>query len=99
MTALRSRPWANDAACRTTGRLGYRGLVGSSLDKLPEPRAVLFDLDGTLVDTVETRIAAWLSAFDEAGLPSTRERLAPLIGIDGQRLAREIAALAAVAIG
>ena len=57
-------------------------------------RAVLFDLDGTLVDSVETRIDAWLAALDAAGLPTTREQLAPLIGLDGKRLATEIAALA-----
>jgi HAD superfamily hydrolase (TIGR01509 family) len=68
----------------------------TDLDALPRPGAVLFDLDGTLVDTVETRIAAWLEALDEAGLPTTHERLAPLIGVDGKRLAREIAALADV---
>ncbi len=64
------------------------------LATLPRPAAVLFDLDGTLIDTVETRIAAWLDALAEAGLPTTRERLAPLIGLDGRRLAREIAAVA-----
>ncbi|MGH2476098.1 MAG: HAD family hydrolase [Candidatus Limnocylindrales bacterium] len=64
------------------------------LDQLPPPAAVVFDLDGTLVDTVEGRIEAWLLALDEAGLPTTRDRLAPLIGVDGKRLAREIAALA-----
>lgn len=61
---------------------------------LPIPAAVVFDLDGTLVDTVETRIAAWLETFDEVGLPATREILVPLIGLDGRRLAREVAALA-----
>jgi HAD superfamily hydrolase (TIGR01509 family) len=55
---------------------------------------MLFDLDGTLVDTVEVRISAWEEALSEAGLPTSRERLAPLIGLDGKRLAREIAALA-----
>jgi HAD superfamily hydrolase (TIGR01509 family) len=65
-----------------------------SIDDLPIPEAVLFDLDGTLVDTVGTRIEAWLEALAEAGYPSTRDRLAPLIGLDGKRLAREIAALA-----
>ena len=65
---------------------------------LPRPRAVLFDLDGTLVDTVETRIEAWLEALAAAGFPTTRERLAPLIGVDGRRLAREIAALAGVVL-
>ena len=59
---------------------------------LPEPQAVLFDLDGTLVDTVDTRIEAWRRALREAGLPTGRERLGPLIGLDGKRLAREIAA-------
>ena len=68
----------------------------TDLRQLPPPGAVLFDLDGTLVDTVDTRIAAWLETLDEAGLPTTRERLAPLIGIDGRRLARAVAALAGV---
>ncbi len=64
------------------------------LEDLPLPRAVLFDLDGTLVDSVDTRIDAWLRALDEADLATTRARLAPLIGVDGKRLAREVAALA-----
>lgn len=61
---------------------------------LPLPRAVLFDLDGTLVDTVGVRIVAWEEALARAGLPTGRDRLAPLIGLDGKRLAREIGALA-----
>jgi len=72
---------------------GYSGLVVAGIDELPLPEAVLFDLDGTLVDTVETRIAAWEQALNEAGLPTGRDRLAPLIGLDGKRLAREIGAL------
>jgi HAD superfamily hydrolase (TIGR01509 family) len=70
----------------------------ADVNRLPRPDAVLFDLDGTLVDTVESRIAAWLDALDHAGLATTRERLAPLIGLDGKRLAREIAALAGAPI-
>ena len=62
--------------------------------ELPSPDAVIFDLDGTLVDTVETRIDAWLETFMEVDLPATRDILVPLIGLDGRRLAREIAALA-----
>ncbi len=66
----------------------------TSVRDLPSPHAVIFDLDGTLVDTVETRIEGWLAVFQEVGIPADRERLAPLIGVDGKRLAREIAALA-----
>ena len=69
-------------------------MAAAHVDDLPVPEAVLFDLDGTLVDTVATRIEAWLEALAEAGLPTTRDQLAPLIGLDGKRLAREIAALA-----
>jgi beta-phosphoglucomutase len=61
---------------------------------LPRPAAVVFDLDGTLVDTVETRIAAWIETFEAIGMPTDRDTLVPLIGLDGRRLAREIAALA-----
>ncbi len=68
------------------------------LARLPRPAAVLFDLDGTLVDTVETRIDAWIEALEAAELPTTRDRLGPLIGVDGKRLAREIAALAGAPI-
>ena len=64
----------------------------SALRALPSPAAVLFDLDGTLVDTVGTRIEAWHRTLDDAGLPTPPEAIAPLIGIDGRRLAREAAA-------
>src|SRR5258706_8656411 len=56
-----------------------------------QPSAWIFDLDGTLVDTVETRIAAWLRTFEEIGIPATRDQVAGLIGSDGRRLARVVA--------
>ena len=55
------------------------------------PKAIAIDLDGTLVDTVDTRIRAWLTAFEAARIPATQERIAPLIGSDGKRLAKVIA--------
>jgi HAD superfamily hydrolase (TIGR01509 family) len=58
------------------------------------PKALIVDLDGTLVDTVETRIRAWLAVFDEFGIPASRAQVAPLIGIDGRRLARDVATAA-----
>lgn len=59
--------------------------------QLPAPGAVILDLDGTLVDTVETRIRAWLAVFAEFDIPATRRQVAPLIGSDGRRLARQVA--------
>jgi HAD superfamily hydrolase (TIGR01509 family) len=64
----------------------------ASIDELPRPDAVLFDLDGTLIDTVETRIAAWLDVFAEVGIRTSHDALAPLMGLDGRRLAREVSA-------
>jgi HAD superfamily hydrolase (TIGR01509 family) len=55
---------------------------------LPKPQGVVLDLDGTLVDTVETRIDAWLRTFQEEGIPADRLLVAELIGSDGRQLAR-----------
>lgn len=52
---------------------------------------MLFDLDGTLVDTVATRLEAWLLAFDEFQIEARRDEVAGLIGSDGKRLARIVA--------
>jgi beta-phosphoglucomutase-like phosphatase (HAD superfamily) len=54
------------------------------------PDAIIFDLDGTLVDTVPARIDAWQAAFAERGLGVDRTRLEPMIGMDGRRLAAEV---------
>ena len=56
-----------------------------------QPTAWIFDLDGTLVDTVETRIVAWLRTFEEQRIPANRALVAGLIGSDGRRLARIVA--------
>jgi HAD superfamily hydrolase (TIGR01509 family) len=52
------------------------------------PRAILFDLDGTLVDTVGIRVESWLEVFAAYGIHVDRDFLAPLIGTDGKLLAR-----------
>jgi HAD superfamily hydrolase (TIGR01509 family) len=63
------------------------------------PDAIVFDLDGTLVDTVGARIDAWAETFGERSIPVTREQLEPMIGMDGRRLAREVAAAAGRPLG
>lgn len=62
------------------------------------PAAVVFDLDGTLVDTVVARIDAWETVFGEFGIPVVRSPLEPMIGMDGRRLAAEVAAAAGTPI-
>ena len=61
------------------------------LQELARAAAIVFDLDGTLVDTVETRIVAWLRTFDEFGIPADRGQVARLIGSDGKRVAQVVA--------
>jgi HAD superfamily hydrolase (TIGR01509 family) len=61
-------------------------------DQLPAPAGIAFDLDGTLVDTVGARIDGWVEALAAAGIPTTRDEVAPMIGMDGKRLARAVAA-------
>lgn len=61
---------------------------------LPRPKGVVCDLDGTLVDTVPTRIRAWLRTFGEFGIPADRDHVASLIGSDGKWLAEQVAARA-----
>ena len=66
---------------------------------LRAPRAIIFDLDGTLVDTVDTRVDAWMETFPRFGIHPEREYLAPLMGTDGKLLVRMVAEHYGVAIG
>ena len=76
-------------------RAGAAILIGvSGRQQLDLPPAVVFDLDGTLVDTVPARIRAWREVLAADGIEAADERLAPMIGMDGRRLAREAAAAA-----
>ena len=58
---------------------------------LPRPEGLIFDLDGTLVDTVQQRIDGWVAALGEAGVRTSPHEIGPMIGMDGKRLAREAA--------
>lgn len=55
------------------------------------PAAVIFDLDGTLVDTVPARIAGWTDVLAERGIAVAPGQLEPTIGMDGRALARLVA--------
>jgi beta-phosphoglucomutase-like phosphatase (HAD superfamily) len=62
-----------------------------TLADLPSPQAILFDLDGTLVDTVHVRVEGWRRAFAGIGLEVEPAALAPYMGSDGRWLAGEVA--------
>jgi HAD superfamily hydrolase (TIGR01509 family) len=54
-------------------------------------RALIFDLDGTLVDTVYAHVFAWQVALFEAGMPIDGWRLHRRIGMSGGLFTRAVA--------
>jgi phosphoglycolate phosphatase-like HAD superfamily hydrolase len=54
-------------------------------------RALIFDLDGTLVDTVYAHVFAWQRAFAELGLPIDGWRIHRRMGMSGGLFARAAA--------
>ena len=55
------------------------------------PLALIFDLDGTLIDTVYAHVFAWQRALDEAGMPIDGWRIHRRIGMSGGLFARAVA--------
>ncbi|MEN3291585.1 MAG: hypothetical protein V7642_838 [Burkholderiales bacterium] len=55
-------------------------------------RALIFDLDGTLVDTVYAHVFAWQRALAEAGMAIEGWRIHRRIGMDGGLLTRSLIA-------
>ena len=54
-------------------------------------RALIFDLDGTLVDTVYAHVFTWQLALAEAGMPIDGWRIHRRIGMSGGLFARAVA--------
>jgi HAD superfamily hydrolase (TIGR01549 family) len=54
-------------------------------------RALIFDLDGTLVDTVYPHVYAWQRALAEAGMPIDGWRIHRKIGMSGGLFTRAVA--------
>jgi HAD superfamily hydrolase (TIGR01509 family) len=55
------------------------------------PRALIFDLDGTLVDTVYAHVFAWQRALAEEGMPLDGWRIHRRIGMSGGLFTRAVA--------
>src|SRR4026209_1806813 len=54
-------------------------------------RALIFDLDGTLVDTVYAHVFAWQRALAEVGMPIEGWRIHRRIGMSGGLFTRAVA--------
>ena len=54
-------------------------------------KALIFDLDGTLIDTVYAHVFAWQQALGEAGLPIDGWRIHRRIGMSGGLFTRAVA--------
>jgi HAD superfamily hydrolase (TIGR01509 family) len=64
---------------------------GSMCGRSIAMRALIFDLDGTLVDTVYAHVFAWQMALTEAGMPVDGWRIHRRIGMSGGLFARAVA--------
>ena len=58
---------------------------------MPEPAAVLFDIDGTLVDSNYLHAVTWHRAFREVDADVPIWRIHRSIGMDGDELLRTLA--------
>jgi HAD superfamily hydrolase (TIGR01509 family) len=58
-------------------------------------RAVIFDIDGTLVDSNDAHAQAWVEALSEHGRHVEFTRVRPLIGMGGDKLLPDITGLSA----
>ena len=70
-------------------KCGYAAPMTCSTQK-PRTPAVLFDVDGTLVDSNYLHVYAWQRAFDAEGVPVAAWRIHRSIGMDGSKLVRTL---------
>ena len=58
-------------------------------------RAILFDIDGTLVDSNDAHAHAWVEAFADAHVPVPFEKVRRCIGMGGDKLLPEVVGVSA----
>src|SRR2546428_3602297 len=75
-------------------RTGWRGRQIQTEGRLGPPipmRALIFDLDGTLIDTVYAHVFAWQRALTESGLAIDGWKIHRRIGMSGGLFTRAVA--------
>lgn len=58
-------------------------------------KAIIFDIDGTLIDSNHLHAIAWQRAFKQAGYSFERSQIAPLIGMGGDHVVPKLLGKAA----
>jgi HAD superfamily hydrolase (TIGR01509 family) len=56
-------------------------------------RAILLDVDGTLLDSVQAHAEAWCEALAAEGIVVSAEQIRPLVGMGGDKLLPEVAGI------
>ncbi len=79
------------ASAQTVTYVGAQKTLGSGrlnrrMDESAQPRAALFDIDGTLVDSNYLHVDAWSRAFAAVGHPVEAWRIHRAIGMDSAKL-------------
>ena len=59
------------------------------------PHAAILDVDGTLVDSNDAHAQAWLTAFNQAGVDVSHDRVRRAIGMGGDKLVPHVSGLTA----
>lgn len=65
-------------------------LLEEEANDMPRFRGVIFDVDGTLIDSNDAHARAWVDALAEASIDVPFERIRGLIGMGGDKLMPEV---------
>jgi HAD superfamily hydrolase (TIGR01509 family) len=60
---------------------------------MPQVRGIIFDVDGTLVDSNDAHASSWVEALAEGGRSVPFEKVRALIGMGGDKVLPEVAGL------
>ena len=90
--SVRRRP-----ACPTPPRQRLpRGAAGGTVEGMTSQRAILLDVDGTLVDSTYVHVWTWARALAESGAPVPFVEVHRRIGKDGSTIVDELLDIAGV---